>query len=523
MRPKTLAELASRLAVPLPRTGGGAGAATLTGITHDSRSVRPGDLYAALPGARVHGADFVASAAAAGAAAVLTDPEGGARVRTGLPVLVVDAPRARLGELAAWMYDEPARSLTMLGITGTNGKTTTSYLVEACLLAAGRVPGIIGTIETRIGQERVPSVRTTPEAPDLQALLAVMRERGVDTVVMEVSSHALALGRVDGIVFDVAVFTNLSQDHLDFHADLEDYFQTKAALFTPARSRLGVVDVDDPYGARLAAGTDAPGVSAVPVVPVVSVATQGGSDADWRVVDREVACSASTTGFTLQHRDGRAVHAVSPLAGDFNVANTALAVVACVVIGVPTAEAVRGLVDARVPGRMERVQATGIDEPLAVVDYAHTPEAVESVLAALRPGLTGRLVVVLGAGGDRDAAKRPLMGAAAARHADVVVVTDDNPRGEDPAGVRAGVLEGAHSAAATSGAQVIEVADRRTAIGTALRGTGPGDAVAVLGKGHEPGQEVAGVVHPFDDREVVLAALQAWNDERDPEASGVSP
>ncbi|MDP9398110.1 MAG: UDP-N-acetylmuramoyl-L-alanyl-D-glutamate--2,6-diaminopimelate ligase, partial [Actinomycetota bacterium] len=380
-----------------------AGAVAVTGITHDSRSVRPGDLYAALPGARVHGADFVAAAAAAGAVAVLTDAEGAARGTGELPALVVDAPRSRVGELAAWIYDEPARDLTMLGITGTNGKTTTAYLLEACLRAAGRATGLVGTIETRIGDERVPSVRTTPEAPDLQALLAVMRERGVDAVVMEVSSHALALGRVDGVVFDVAVFTNLSQDHLDFHSDLDDYFRTKASLFTPARARLGVVNVDDAYGARLA--TSAP-------IPVVTVSPAGGADADWCVSAGEVAASGSTTGFTLQHRDGRSVRAASPLAGSFNVANTALALVTCLAVGAEPARAVRGLAGARVPGRMEQVQSTGVDEPLAVVDYAHTPEAVESVLAALRAGLTGRLVVVLGAGGDRDAGKRPQMGAA---------------------------------------------------------------------------------------------------------------
>ncbi|HEU4676298.1 MAG TPA: UDP-N-acetylmuramoyl-L-alanyl-D-glutamate--2,6-diaminopimelate ligase [Motilibacteraceae bacterium] len=498
---RTLADVCARLGLPAPVQPGETAPAQIlvTGVTHDSRAVQPGDLYAALPGSRAHGADFAADVVALGAVAVLTDPAGQQRAAAcGLPVLVVEDPRHRLGALAAWVYGEPAADLLLVGTTGTNGKTTTSYLLEACLAAAGRRTGLIGTVETRIGEERVASVRTTPESTDLQALLAVMRERGADAVAMEVSSHALVLGRVDGLVFDVALFTNLSQDHLDFHGTLENYFQAKASLFTPGRSRVGVVDVDDAYGARLAREAS---------VPVVTVSPSGEADAHWRVVERAVEAEGARTRFTLAHRDGRRIDAVAPLPGDFNVANTALAVVACAVADVDVEAAVRGLEDfAGVPGRLERV-GDRADGPLALVDYAHTPDAVDTVLRTLRPVVAGRLAVVLGAGGDRDRDKRPGMGAAAARWADLVIVTDDNPRSEDPATVRAAVLAGAREQAARSGARVLDIADRREAVRTAVRGLGPGDAVVVAGKGHEQGQDVGGVVHPFDDRTVLRAAL----------------
>ncbi|MDP9395303.1 MAG: UDP-N-acetylmuramoyl-L-alanyl-D-glutamate--2,6-diaminopimelate ligase, partial [Actinomycetota bacterium] len=424
---------------------------------------------------------------------------GRALVRAaGLVPLIVPDPRSCTGALSAWVYGEPARALTTVGITGTNGKTTTAYLVEAILRAAGRRTGLIGTVETRIGDEAVASVRTTPEATDLQALLAVMRERGVEAVAMEVSSHALVLGRVDGVVYDVAVFTNLGVDHLDFHDGLEDYFAAKASLFTPARSRHGVVNVDDPYGARLATCTP---------VPVTTVSPSG-RDADWVVTARTVDADAGTT-FGLRSGEGSELALRSPLAGEFNVANAALAAVACLHLGIEPGAVERGLAGALgVPGRMERVVGTGRGEPLVLVDYAHTPDAVDTVLAALRPGVAGRLVVVLGAGGDRDRGKRPAMGAAAARHADLVVVTDDNPRSEDPAAIRAAVVSGACHAD-SRGVEVLEVPDRRTAIFAAVAATRPGDVVLVAGKGHERGQEVAGVVHPFDDREVAREALHA--------------
>lgn len=464
---------------------------SLTGVTLDSRTVRPGDLYTALPGSRAHGADFVAAAAAAGAVAVLTDPGGRARAeRVRLPVAVVEAPRHMLGPVSAWVYGAPAEALLTIGVTGTNGKTTTAYLLEAGLRAAGRTPGLIGTVETRLRSAVLPSVRTTPEAPDVQALLAVMRERGADSVAMEVSSHALAFSRVDGLRFDVAVFTNLSQDHLDLHGDLESYYATKAGLFTPERASLGVVNVDDEYGARLAAARR---------IPLTTVSPSEGAHADWRV--DSVVPAAGGTRFRLAGPGGVEIPVTVGLPGAFNVENAALAVVALVAAGVPAEAAVPGLAETSVPGRMEVVEA---GQPfLAVVDYAHTPEAVAGLLAALRPLTAGRLVVVLGCGGDRDREKRPRMGAAAVRGADVAIFTTDNPRSEDPQTILDAMVSGAQ---AVGGAAAVEP-DRGRAIEMAVERARPGDTVVVAGRGHEQGQEVAGQVLPFDDRVVLRAAL----------------
>jgi UDP-N-acetylmuramoyl-L-alanyl-D-glutamate--2,6-diaminopimelate ligase len=476
----------------------------VTGATLDSRAVHPGDLYAALPGSHVHGAVFSAQAASAGAVAVLTDRSGAVSAAdSGLPVLLVEDPRAVLGDVAAGVYGEPARALTMLGVTGTNGKTTTAYLLEAALRAAGTRSGLIGTVETRVGDERIDSVRTTPEAPDVQALLAVMRERGCTACAMEVSSHALALHRVDGMVFDVAGFTNLSQDHLDFHADQEDYFSAKASLFTAERCRRAVVCVDDSWGRRLADQV---------TVPVTTLRTTAdGAAADWRVSARRQQDDGAAIDFVLTSSEGRVLELRSPLPGEFNVANTALAALMLLETGMSSDGLRDGLAGAVVPGRMQRVPGP-VGAPLAMVDYAHTPDAVAAALHALRPATAGRMVIVLGAGGERDVAKRPLMGAAAAASADVVVVTDDNPRSEDPAAIRAQVLSGAR--AATGSAVVVEVADRRAAIAAALGYVGgPGDVVLVAGKGHERGQEVDGAVLPFDDQAVLAAALldRAWS------------
>jgi UDP-N-acetylmuramoyl-L-alanyl-D-glutamate--2,6-diaminopimelate ligase len=476
------------LALPqLTAAGGSVDGVVVTGCTLDSRAVRPGDLYAALPGARAHGADFAAPAAEAGAVALLTDPAGQSRAAaTGLPVLVAPDPRAVLGGVARWVHDDPAAGLLVLGVTGTNGKTTTAFLLEAGLRAAGHRTGLVGTICTRIGDDVVPSVRTTPEAPDLQALLALMRERGTTAAAMEVSSHALALGRVDGLVVDTAVFTNLSQDHLDFHADMADYEAAKASLFTPERSRRGLVCVDDDAGRRIAAGA---------TVPVTTLSTTG-TDADWTVTD--VALRGEGGGFTLTGPSG-SVRATVQLPGAFNVANAAIALAALAESGVGLRDAVAGVAALPgVPGRMERVDA---GQPfLALVDYAHTPEAVATLLQTVRTVTAGRVLVVLGCGGDRDAAKRPLMGRAAVEGADVAVLTSDNPRSEDPLEVLRQMAAGAPGAAVEP--------DRRAAIGLAVAQARAGDAVVVAGKGHETGQEVAGVVTPFDDRVVLRQALE---------------
>jgi UDP-N-acetylmuramoyl-L-alanyl-D-glutamate--2,6-diaminopimelate ligase len=501
---RLLVDLATRLGTAVV---GGLNVA-ITGVTHDSAAVLPGDLYAALPGTHTHGARFADRAVAAGAVAVLTDVAGLSVVddagSLGAPVLVVDDPRSQLGDVASWIYGEPSKHVRVLGVTGTNGKTTTSYLLDAGLRAAGEKTGLVGTIETRIGEWVAPSARTTPEAPDLQALLAVMVERGVGSVSMEVSSHALALHRVDGTAFDVVAFSNLSQDHLDFHADLDDYFNAKARLFTPAFARAGVVNIDDEHGRRLL------GVAGIPLTTVSSTTP----DAQWWVSDLTYR-SGSDDGTAGERRTDFVVHgpdvvtAVSiRLPGSFNVANALLAFVTLVVAGVDPQAAAHGIADVFVvPGRMEAV--LGSQPFAALVDYAHTPDAVVTLLTTLRPTTTGRLIVVLGCGGDRDRAKRPLMGAAAARLADVAVLTSDNPRSEEPGEILAAMLDGAMGVAPAQRAEVIVELDRLTAIQIAVSHARPGDVVVVAGKGHEQGQEVGGVVHPFDDRDVLRAELAA--------------
>ncbi|WP_241153915.1 UDP-N-acetylmuramoyl-L-alanyl-D-glutamate--2,6-diaminopimelate ligase [Nocardioides pantholopis] len=475
---------------PTTSTRGDLADVVVTGVSLSSQRVGPGDLYAALPGARAHGADFAPAALAAGAVAVLTDPDGAARVPDGVPVLVVERPRALLGRLAAHVYGEPAAALRMIGVTGTQGKTTTTRLAESGLQGSGVRAAVVGTVGTRVDGADIRTTLTTPEAPDLHGLFALMRERGVTACAMEVSSHALVMGRVDGVVFDVAVFLNLGRDHLDFHGDVEDYYRAKASLFTPERARRALVNVDDEHGRRLA------GEAPVPV----RTFSAAGAEADWRALD--VVLEPGGSRFTVAGPDGLRLPAGVPLPGDFNVANALAAIAACAEAGLdPAPIAAAMAAGAGVPGRLERVSA-GQDFEV-VVDYAHKPDAVEATLRTLRPLTDGRLVVVLGAGGDRDRGKRPVMGEIAARLADVLVVTDDNPRSEDPAEIRAAVLAGTRGGAA----EVHEVGDRRAAIREALRLAGPGDIVLVAGKGHETGQEIDGVVHPFDDRVVVRELL----------------
>ncbi|MGB3473663.1 MAG: UDP-N-acetylmuramoyl-L-alanyl-D-glutamate--2,6-diaminopimelate ligase [Mycobacterium sp.] len=473
----------------------------ITGLTLRAQDVRPGDLFAALPGATTHGARFAADAVARGAAAVLSDGAGVAEIADGaalpgIPVLVHPAPRAALGELAAQVYGHPCDRLPVIGITGTSGKTTTTYLVEAGLRAAGRTAGLIGTVGVRVDGVDLPSALTTPEAPALQALLAAMAQRGVDTAVMEVSSHALTLGRVDGTRFAVGAFTNLSRDHLDFHPTMADYFEAKARLFDPAsplHAARSVVCIDDDAGAAMAARATAP----------VTVSATG-RPADWGL-----------QRVTTRGSRGREFIAVDPagvhhpigigLPGDYNVANCLVALAILDAVGVSPEQAAPGLRAARVPGRMEPIdRGQGF---LALVDYAHKPGALAAVLATLRQELregSGRLAVVFGAGGDRDHGKREPMGRIAAENADLVVVTDDNPRGEDPADIRRAVLAGA----AAGSAQVVEIGDRRAAIEHAVAWAQPGDVVLIAGKGHETGQTAAGHTQPFDDRVELAAALE---------------
>jgi UDP-N-acetylmuramoyl-L-alanyl-D-glutamate--2,6-diaminopimelate ligase len=477
---------------------------TVTGITHASLQVCPGDLFVALPGAHAHGARYAAAAARAGAVAVLTDPAGAAQAASaGLPVLTVPDARQVLGPAAAAIYGDPTSRLAVIGLTGTAGKTTTAYLVESGLRQAGYRTGLIGTVETRLGDLVVDSARTTPEASDLQALFAVAEQRRVTAVVMEVSSHALALWRVGGTRFEVGGYTNFGTDHLDFHTSPADYFAAKARLFD-GRCRYEVLNADDAALRPLHKPT------------TITYSAAGDPNATWS------ATAAHATGyaqhFTAIGPRGIEVPAAVALPGRHNVANALLALASLAALGIDPAVAAAGIAACPgVPGRLERVGVAG--PVLGVVDYAHKPDAIVAALAALREaaGPAGRLICVIGAGGDRDRAKRPVMGAAAACGSDVVVVTDDNPRSEEPAAIRAAVLAGA--AGAGCAARVFEVAGRRDAILQAVAAARPGDVVALLGKGHERGQEVAGEVHPFDDR-VELAAALAHRFAGEPSSTG---
>jgi UDP-N-acetylmuramoyl-L-alanyl-D-glutamate--2,6-diaminopimelate ligase len=444
----------------------------------------------------VHGAAFCSDAVAAGAVAVLTDPDGRTRAAaSGVPVFVVNEPRARLGDVSCWMYGDASARFALIGVTGTAGKSTSTYLLEAGLRMAGHQTGLVGGVQTRIGSAVLESSLTTPEAPDLQAMFAVMAEQGVTACAMEVSSHALSLGRVAGSHFDVAIFTNLSQDHLDFHPTIEDYFRAKASLFVPPV--LGVVNIDDKYGRRLA--SQAP-------VPVTTFSAQGREDADWRAVDVRSGADGST--FQIIGPGGVEADTEIGLAGIFNVANALGAVVALVETGIRLEDAVAGVGSCTgVPGRLQRVPFHGVPFS-AFVDYSHKPGAVEAVLRSLRPVTAGKLLIVLGCGGDRDRVKRPMMGAAAASLADVAILTSDNPRSEDPLAILDAMLDGVLSVSPVQRARVVVEPDRGAAISYACSLAGAGDVLVVAGKGHETGQYVGGTVLPFDDREVTLAAMQ---------------
>ena len=462
----------------------------IASVTHDSRAVGPGDLFCCVVGATTDGHDHAPAAVAAGAAALLVERP------LGLPVAEarVASVRAAMGPVAAAAWGHPSTKLAVLGVTGTNGKTTTTWLLEAIARAAGIRPGVIGTIGARIDGAPIPGERTTPEAPELQALLARMVDAGVGLAAIEVSSHALAMHRVDGTRFAAACFTNLSHDHLDFHAGLREYFQAKAQLFAPAFTDAAAVNLDDPHGAEIARRSDAAGLAVLGFgldTPGAAVRAEGLDPAP------------DGNRFRLVTPYGSAdVH--SPLVGRFNASNALAAAATALAAGLDVEAVAAGLAaPVVVPGRMERVEA---GQPFPVlVDYAHTPDGLEQVLRAARPLVDpagGRLAVVFGCGGDRDRAKRPAMGKAAAGLADVIVVTSDNPRSEEPRAIIEEVVAGI-----PSGAHPMVVADRRLAIRAALTGRAPGDVVVVAGKGHEQGQTAGGVTVPFDDRVVAREEL----------------
>jgi UDP-N-acetylmuramoyl-L-alanyl-D-glutamate--2,6-diaminopimelate ligase len=483
----------------------------VTGLTAASAWVRPGDLFVALPGSRAHGATYAPDAMAHGAVAVLTDPAGRAVLGDNVPTLVVSDVRSELGWISARVYGHPSGALSVLGVTGTSGKTTTTFLMHAGLGAAGRVPGLIGTVATLVGAEEIKTGFTTPEAPEVQALLAVMRERGVTDVAMEVSSHALAMGRVRGIAFQAAGFTNLSEDHLDFHGSMADYFAAKVELFDERYTQRPVVTVDDHYGNLL---VDILG-------PCVTVSGEGLPRGTWRASGISERPDGTTTFRVAGPQSGPGRTGSRPqialdmgcaIPGRYNVANALLALALLYEDGIEPEVVAAAISTASVPGRMERIDA---GQPfLAIVDYSHKPAAVDGALRAVRPLTRGRLIIVLGCGGDRDRGKRPHMGEIAARGADLLIVTDDNPRSEDPAAIRQAMLAGALAVPPGERGEVVEVGDRAAAIAAAVEAAGPGDTVLVAGKGHETGQEIGGVVHPFDDRDQLRAAIESVGADR---------
>ncbi|MGH7354438.1 MAG: UDP-N-acetylmuramoyl-L-alanyl-D-glutamate--2,6-diaminopimelate ligase [Candidatus Rokuibacteriota bacterium] len=467
----------------------------VSGVVADSRRVRPGDCFVAVPGFRQDARRFVPEAVRRGAGVVVT--EGGPLADVSVGQVLVPSARRALARLAAFWYEHPSRALTLVGITGTNGKTTTSYLVDALLRAGGTPTGIIGTIQYVIGDEVLPAGQTTPEALDVQEMLATMRTRGVRGVAMEVSSHALALHRADDLDFDVAVFTNLTQDHLDFHGTLGAYRAAKRRLFELLAAgrkprRTAVVNADDPSGAAMVAGLD---------LPVLSFGLGEGA----RVRPTEWRSSLDGIRLSVDTSAGR-VTLVSPLVGEHNVMNLLAAVATGLALGLPAETIARALgAVGAVPGRFERVD---VGQPfLVVVDYAHTPDALERVLATARRLTRGRLAVVFGCGGDRDRGKRPVMGEIAARLADRVWVTSDNPRSEVPGAIIDEILAGVRRVSGAD-ARVAAEPDRRTAIRAALHAAAAGDTVVIAGKGHETYQLVGSEVLPFDDRDIARRILQ---------------
>lgn len=460
--------------------------AAVSGVAYRSGKVRPGDAFFCIPGFAHDGHSFAADAVRRGAAALVVER----------PLAAVEAPQFRvscareaLAIASARFEDEPSKALELIGITGTNGKTTTVYLLDSILRTAGHTTGVIGTVETRVAGERLDSSRTTPESSDLQHLLAQMRDAGVTAAAMEVSSHAIDLHRVDAVSFAAVAFTNLTQDHLDYHHTIEEYASVKRRLFTDFEASAHVVNIDDPNGALMAA--EVPGVLTV--------------GRDWSAAVRAENEELFATGarFTLVTPQGSA-RVEFPLAGAYNVSNALVAAGCALAIGIPLDTVVAGLSAAeQVPGRLERVE---VGQPFSViVDYAHTPDSLEKALLAVKAVTRGRVIVVFGCGGDRDPDKRSLMGAVAATHADTLVITSDNPRSEDPVGIILQIEDGVRGVAPS---YEIEV-DRRRAIGRALELAEPGDAVLIAGKGHEDYQIFSDRTIHFDDREVAREELAA--------------
>jgi UDP-N-acetylmuramoyl-L-alanyl-D-glutamate--2,6-diaminopimelate ligase len=467
----------------------GDAATEISGLAYDSRQAQPGSLFFAVPGHVSDGHAFAPFAVQAGATAVVV--ERPLELEPFVVQAIVSDVRAAMAHAAVRFYDDPTAEMSLVGITGTNGKTTSAFLVRHILERSGVQTGLLGTVKRVVGGAEEPVERTTPEAIELQQVFRRMADAGDRACAMEVSSHALALRRADGIRFKVAAFTNLTQDHLDFHADMEDYFLAKRRLFEAGRAEHAVVNRDDPYGDKLATEFDAFTFSAA-----------GDERADLRAL--EVSFDAAGSRFRCLGPDGAVADVALPLPGRFNVENALCAIASVLPLGVALEDAAAALAGAaRVPGRFEPVEE---GQPFAVlVDYAHTPDSLENVLASARQITEGRLICVFGCGGDRDREKRPLMGAIAARASDLAVVTSDNPRSEDPLAIVAEIRAGM----AGGGAEIEVEPERREAIRLALAAARGGDTVVIAGKGHEQGQEFEGGRKiPFDDREVAREELR---------------
>lgn len=464
-------------------------ATVITGLTLSSKEVQEGDLFIALPGEKYHGADFIEDAISRGAVAVLTDGIGAAKVK-GLPVIVSTNPRRAAGVISAWFYSEPMRDLYSVGVTGTNGKTTVTTLLHQIMTAAGRESGLVGTVETRIGEEVISSKRTTPESADLQSLSAVMRERHMRNLIMEVSSHAIALERIRGTHFAVVAFTNLSQDHLDFHKTMQAYFETKAKLFSYEFADLAVINIDDPYGIKLAELTE---------LPVMTVSRHDQS-ATWHYTS--ISKDYVGAHVAIRGSAGILIEGKVHLHGGYNFDNLLMAVAIASESGIDPIDIAAIL--PQLTGAAGRLDAVRLGQNFtALVDYAHSPDAVSRVLETAREISDGRVIAVLGCGGDRDTSKRALMGKALQEGSDVAIYTSDNPRSEKADAILVQMTLGLeiHEPSAV-------IVDRAEAIKAAVNEAHAGDVVLVLGKGHEKGQEINGTVHPFDDRVELARAIE---------------
>jgi UDP-N-acetylmuramoyl-L-alanyl-D-glutamate--2,6-diaminopimelate ligase len=491
----------------------------LTGISMNTNDLRTGDLFVAMPGLKTHGANFVAKAVANGAVAVVTDAAGQQIIdgfkntdeavsEANLPVLLLENPRAHLGDLAAFVYGNVAGNLPKIfGTTGTNGKTSTSYLLEGLLRQIGEVTGLTSTAERHIAGEVIVSRLTTPESPEMQALIARMRERGVSSVAIEVSAQALSQLRVDGIHFDVVGFTNLSHDHFDDYPNFETYLKAKVALFTPERAAVGVVSLDSRFGVDFVAASE---------IPTVTISSNPAVPADWNVTITEQ--EATHTGFELRGPNGELVVSSVPLIGAHMAANGALAVVMAVLAGFDwrvIAERIKGGINAFLPGRTEMVNtpdaATGaISGPAVYVDFGHSPDAFLHTLQSLRTVTKGRLFMVFGADGDRDATKRPDMARISAENCDVLVITDHHPRFENPVTIRESLMNAARDA--KPDLELYEVSPPEQAIRKAVSLAGPGDSILWAGPGHQDYRDIQGKRTPYSARQEARDALkeQGW-------------